>query len=148
MPVLDNIKWERFAREVVAGKTYTDAYKSLSFKAKDPAKAGSALAKNSEVQGRIRELTRRVTNKVVERTADRVALTKEWVLEKLRDNAEEALQVKGGSAVANRALELLGNHLGLFKEPEQRLPVNLEDLPPETLERMLAQAEAAAGKVN
>lgn len=64
----------------------------------------------------------------------------------MRENAEEALQVKGGSAVANRALELLGNHLGLFKDPEQRLPVNLEDLPPETLQRMLAQAEAAAAE--
>jgi hypothetical protein len=83
---------------------------------------------------------------VVERTAERVALTKEWVLEKLRENAEEALQVKGGSAVANRALELLGNHLGLFKEPEQKLPVNLEDLPPGTLERMLEQADAKAAQ--
>ena len=67
-------------------------------------------------------------------------------MEKLRENAEEALQVKGGSAVANRALELLGNHLGLFKEPEQKLPMKLEDLPPETLANMLVEAEALAAK--
>ena len=78
MPVLDNIKWERFAREVAAGKNYADAYKSLSSKAQDPAKAGSALAKNPEVQGRIQELARRATNKAVERDlAEREALTKE-----------------------------------------------------------------------
>jgi hypothetical protein len=62
--------------EVAAGKTYTDAYKSLSSRAQGPAKAGSALAKNREVQGRIHELTRRVTNKVVERTADRFVATR------------------------------------------------------------------------
>ena len=66
------------------------------------------------------------------------------MLETLRENAEEALQVKGGSAVANRALELLGNQLGLFKEPEQKLPVNLEDLPTETLESGSAGPQAEA----
>ena len=135
-------KWERFAREVAAGKSYTDAYKSLSSKAKDPAKAGSALASNPEIQGRIKELTRRATNKVVERTAERVALTKEWVLEKLRQNAEEAVQVKGGSAVANRALELLGKELGLFRDPVDTPPLKLDDLPEEVLLNMLAEAEA------
>ncbi len=66
-----------------------------------------------------------------------------WVWE----NAQRGAQVHGGSAVTNRALELLGNHLGLFKEPEQKLPVNLEDLPDEVLQRMLVQAEAAAAEL-
>ena len=71
-----------------------------------------------------------------------MALTKEWVLEKLRENAEEALQVKGGSAVANRALELLGKELGLFRDPVDRPPITLDDLPRETLLAMLEEAEA------
>ena len=109
-----------------------------------PAPGGSSTSKPSgtpaSLRSRIRELTSRVTAKAIERAA----LTKEWVLEGLRSNAEKALQVEGGSAVANRALELLGNHLGLFKEPEQKLPLRLEDLPPETLANMLAEAEARA----
>ncbi len=91
---------------------------------------------------RIRELTARVTNKAVERSA----LTKEWVLEKLRENAEEALKVKGGSAVANRALELLGKELGLFRDPVDKPPLKLEDLPEEVLANMLAEAEANAAR--
>ena len=82
------------------------------FRAKDADSGASDLANNPKVKQRIRELAARVTNKAVERAA----LTKEWVLEGLRSNAEEALKVKGGSAVANRALELLGKELGMFKE--------------------------------
>ena len=100
------------------------------------------MANRPEVAARIKELTSRIGNSVTQRLSENVATTKEWVLTKLRENAEEALQVKGGSAVANRALELLGKELGLFREPEVKLPVNLEDLPQESLERMLAQAEA------
>ena len=140
MPVLDRPSWEKFAKAVASGKTQRAAYKACGFKAKDVDSAASDLANNPKVKQRIKELTARVTDKAIERAA----LTKEWVLEGLRSNAEKALQVEGGSAVANRALELLGNHLGLFKEPEQKLPLRLEDLPPEVLANMLVEAEAAA----
>ena len=36
------------------------------------------------------------------------------MLGKLKENAQKALKVKGGSPVANRALELLGKELGMF----------------------------------
>src|ERR1019366_8208140 len=140
MPVLDRPSWEKFAKAVASGKTQRAAYKACGFKAKDADSAASDLDNNPKVKQRIKELTARVTDKAIERAA----LTKEWVLEGLRSNAEKALQVEGGSAVANRALELLGNHLGLFKEPEQKLPLRLEDLPPEVLANMLVEAEAAA----
>ena len=111
MPVLDNIKWERFAKEVAAGKSYTDAYKSLKSKAKDPAKAGSALASNPEVRGRPNELARRVTNKTMERVSERVAITKEYIIEQLLDNAELAKK-SGAWGTRNRALELIGKEIG------------------------------------
>jgi hypothetical protein len=142
MPVLDKPSWEKFAKAVATGKTQRAAYKLSGFRAKDVDSAASDLANNPKVKQRIRELTARVTDKAIERAA----LTKEWVLEGLRSNAEKALQVEGGSAVAYRALELLGNHLGLFKEPEQKLPLKLEDLPMETLANMLAEAEANAAR--
>jgi hypothetical protein len=142
MPALDRPSWEKFAKAVATGKTQRDAYKACGFRAKDVDSAASDLANNPKVKQRIKELTARVTDKAVERAA----VTKEWVLEKLRDNAEEALKVKGGSAVANRALELLGKELGLFRDPVDKPPLKLEDLPPETLANMLAEAEAGAAR--
>jgi hypothetical protein len=96
------------------------------------------------VAARIKELSRRITNAATRKATEQVAITKELILCELWENAQRGAQVHGGSAVTNRALELLGNHLGLFKEPEQKFPLKLEDLPPETLANMLAEAEAAA----
>jgi hypothetical protein len=68
---------------------------------------------------RIKELTARVTDKAIERAA----LTKAWVIERLRENAEKALEAPHGSAVANRALELLGTELSssaMMSPPSRR----------------------------
>ena len=142
MPVPDKPSWEKFAKAVATGKTQRAAYKSAGFKAKDADSAASDLANNPKIKQRIRELTARVTDKAVERAA----LTKEWVIEGLRSNAEKALRVEGGSAVANRALELLGKELGLFRDPVDKPPVKLEELPDEVLASMLEEARAEAAK--
>jgi len=57
------------------------------------------------VRGRINELARRVTNKTMERVSERVAITKEWILRELLDNAELA-KADGSWAARNRSLEL------------------------------------------
>ena len=147
MPVLDNIKWERFAKEVAAGKSYTGAYKSIGGKAKDPAKAASALASHPEIRERIEELARRVTNKTMERVGERVALTKNWVLDKLVENVEKAMTAKSGSSIANRALELLGTELGMFRNDGPRKPITLEDLSDEDLMKMLRPEEPTPPEV-
>ncbi len=95
-------------------------------------------------RARIKELKRRITNRAVDKAVEETAITKEIVMRKLWENAQRAEQVVGGSAVANRALELLGKELGLFRDPVDKPPVKLEDLPPETLANMLAEAEAGA----
>ncbi len=87
MPILDRPSWEKFAKAVATGKTQGAAYKACGFKVKDVDSAASDLANNPKVKQRIRELTARVTDKAIERAA----LTKEWVLEGLRSNAEKAL---------------------------------------------------------
>ena len=84
---------------------------------------------------RIKELTTRVTDKAIERAA----LTKAWVIERLRDNAERALEMPHGSSVANRALELLGTELGMFRNDGPAKPLRLEDLSTEDLMRLLQQ---------
>jgi hypothetical protein len=69
-------------------------------------------------------------------------VTKAWVIEKLRENAEKALALPDGSSVANRALELLGKELGMFGDGQPQ-PPRLEDLSTEDLEELLARAVPA-----
>ena len=97
-----------------------------------------------EVRSRIEELARRVTNKTMERVGERIALTKNWVLDKLVENVEKAMTAKSGSSVANRALELLGTELGMFRNDGPVKPSTLDDLSTEDLERMVALGTAAA----
>lgn len=134
MPVLENPKWEKFAREVARGATQRAAYKACGYIAKDIDSAASDLANNPQVKARIEELSRRCTDKAIERAA----LTKSWVMEKLRENAEKALKLPHGSSVANRALELIGTELGMFRNDGPRKPLSLEDLSIEDLEKLLA----------
>ena len=139
MPVLDNLRWECFAKDVALGKTYTDAYKSIGGKAKDKAKAGAALASHAEIQQRVMELQQRVTDTAVERAP----ITKGWILDKLRENAEKGLALPGGSAVANRALELLGKELGMFQDPANKLTRTVRsvtDLSLQELDALLAES--------
>ena len=65
------------------------------------------------------------------------------MIESLRANAEKAMKSPYGSSVANRALELLGTELGMFRNDGPPKPPRLEDLPTEDLERMLAESIAA-----
>jgi len=99
------------------------------------------------VRGRINELARRVTNKTMERVSERVAITKEWILRELLDNAEQA-KADGSWAARNRSLELVGKEIGMFGDQEPAKPPRLEDLPTEDLERMLAESIAATPPSN
>jgi hypothetical protein len=143
MPVLANVKHERFANNIAAGMTQAEAYKASGFRAKHLDSAACKLAGKPKVAARIQELSRRITNAVTRKVSEATAITKELVMRRLLDNAEEAMTVKGGSAVANRAWELIGKELGMFKEPEQKIPLKLEDLPMEVLESMYQEALAA-----
>lgn len=103
MAALGNAKHERFAQGLAAGKTADEAYTAAGFKAN----RGNAtrLKANESVQARVKELT--------ERAADGLVLTKQWVLEQLADNAAKAKKV-GDFGPSNKAIELIGKHLGMF----------------------------------
>jgi len=133
MSALKNPRWEKFAREVARGKTQRDAYKACGGKALNPDSAASDLAQKSEVEARIKELTRRATNKAMERSA----ITKTWVMESLRENAEKAMKLAHGSSVANRALELIGTELGMFRSDGPPKKLTLEDLTADELRELL-----------
>jgi hypothetical protein len=114
MAILRNPKWERFAQELSRGKTAGQAYELAGF-CPNPANAWR-LHQREEIGRRIDEIlaTRtKAIDKAVANAAERVGVDEEWVLRKLRTNAVMAMRA-GDRAAANRALELLGRHLGLF----------------------------------
>jgi phage terminase small subunit len=120
MPALKNARHERFAQELAKGKTSDEAYQLAGY-AENRGNA-TRLKANERVVARLAELT--------ERAADRAVIDKAWVLERLRMNAETCMAldfvrkpdgtpttaVTHNPAAANKALELLGKELGMFKD--------------------------------
>lgn len=123
MPILDNPRYERFAQGLAAGKTADEAYTEAGYR---PNRGNaSTLKANQSIEARVAELQARVSNGIV--------LTKQWVIERLVENANRAMQaeeVAGNDgtgtgeyryegSVANRALELLGKELGMFVDKHE-----------------------------
>lgn len=132
MPVLSNPKHEKFAQELAKGKTATEAYVLAGYSANDSNAA--RMNGNERVQARLKEIADRVAEKVVER----IAIDKEWVLTRLVENVERAMQAKAvmdsdgaptgefkyEGSVANRALELVGKELGMFVDRSENVNLN------------------------
>jgi len=130
MPALENPKHERFAQELAKGFSADKAYELAGFK---PNRGNAVTLKRKEsISNRVAELLAEREAIHAQATADAIkstALTKEWVIETLKENVARAMQAKpvreteDGDAigeyqyqgsVANRALELLGKELGMF----------------------------------
>lgn len=93
-------------------------------------KTGSEIALRPHVKAAIAA--------AIETRAKRLQLTQDWVVDRLRDNVDRAMQAepvrdKQGQptgeytyqgAVANQSLNLIGKHLGMFAD---RLKVGIED---------------------
>ncbi len=103
MPMLKNSRHELFAQALAAGKPADEAYQEAGFSANRG--NASRLRTNENVVARIAELQGRV--------AEGLVITKQWILERLVENMNRAMQTDQG-AVANRALELLGKEHGMF----------------------------------
>ena len=120
MATLSNSKHERFAQEIAQGRSFSDAYVAAGFKAN----RGNAarLNANESIRGRVEELQKEA--------AEKAGASVEFVVEGLMENfhrSMQAVEVKDNKgigtgeyryegAVANRSLELIGKHLGMFKE--------------------------------
>ena len=148
MPVLRSVKEERFASSVAEGMTRAEAYKSAGYIGKDPQLRADNLCRKKEVKGRIKELTARISKRAVDRAAKKLHLTKEMVLAELWDNAQKGATVKGGSSVRNRALELIGKELGMFKDGEPEKPLDMENLTAEQLRQLLGPELAAEADID
>jgi phage terminase small subunit len=129
LPTLANPRHERFAQELAGGKTAGEAYGLAGFKPSRP--NASRLQHDDNIRQRVAEILAEREQIHAQGTAkaiESVGLTKEWVITRLRENAERALQAipaldsegeptgeyKYEGNVANRALELLGKELGMF----------------------------------
>ena len=131
MPMLTNSRHERFAQGLAQGKTADEAYKRAGYK--ENRCNASRLKTNEHISSRVAELQERVVEGVI--------LTREWVIERLIENVNRAMELKDGTiangSVANRALELLGKELGMFVEHSENRNVNYivsPEMPPEEWE--------------
>lgn len=132
MPALDNAQHELFAQQIAKGSSQRDAYKAAGYKVKSDAAAdanASRLLSTDKVSARVRELQEFIS----ERTVEKSAVSKAWVIAKLVENVERAMQGeavldaqgtptgewKYNGNVANRALELIGKEQGMFVDRKE-----------------------------
>jgi tRNA A-37 threonylcarbamoyl transferase component Bud32 len=91
---------------------------------------------------RIRELTARIEKRSTKAAVAKASVNKEFVMRELVENLETHKGRNG--AVVNRALELIGKELGMFRDDQPRKPMTLEDLSTEDLRKLLDDAVAPA----
>lgn len=133
-------KHEIFAREYCVDLNATQAAIRAGYSENTAKQQGSRLLTNVDIRARIEELQGK--------RAEKLEIDADWVLKKLVDVTEMSMQAKAvekwdyeekrlietgeyvyDSQGANKALELIGKHLGMFKDKvevttEQRIVVN------------------------
>lgn len=113
MPPLKNSKMEKFCRQVAQGDDLVTAYITSGYKLNTGTKsASSRLYKRHEVKARIEELCTKIEHRMIEKCL----LNKEWVLDGLRKIAEKCSEDPLNPSGANRAYELIGKELGMFRD--------------------------------
>lgn len=167
MPVLMNPKHERFAQNIAAGMNATEAYKNAGYGDVTRSSghvASGRLRGREDVKERIREILGEreiVVKQSTARAVERVALSKEFVLEALITNVRKSLQMepildKNGTeifryegSVANRALELLGRELGMFIDRKEiGTPGEFANLDANSVKLLIAQRLGLDGAGN
>jgi hypothetical protein len=142
-----NKRYEQFAIGLTDGKPAKVAYAEAFNCSSGTASANASRLLRHETHGlvirarvsELRQERQRQEDLAVERSIEKAAISRAWVLEELRSNAERAKR-RGQGAVVNRALELIGREIGMFRdEPPKKL--SLEDLTVEALEALIVELE-------
>jgi phage terminase small subunit len=107
MPRLDSTRHERFARALAEGEMAINAYVAAGYKPNRS--AASRLSSDVNILARVNELRGDLF--------EHSKLDRAWIISRLMRNAE-----KENGAVSNRALELLGKTMGMFKD-DSELPI-------------------------
>ena len=164
---LRNPRYEPFAYGLAEGKPAYQSYIDAGFAKAGAAQSASRLLKSQRagIRERVAEILQEREQIDAEGTKlaiERTAITKEWVIERLRENVERAMQAQPvidrsgnptgsyvyNGAAANRALELLGKELGMFIERrENRIVDEFENMSDADLEAWLDERAAARLKV-
>jgi hypothetical protein len=145
--VLENPKWEAFAVAYAQHGNGTKAALEAGFTPgrnnNQAAQRAVFLLKKPEVAKRIEQIRQTLKRKA----SASAGVDRAWVLDRLKGNAEEALE-RGDRAAANRALELIGKELNMFIDKKMVVYGPLDALTAPQLQRLLALAEAAeAGRL-
>jgi phage terminase small subunit len=119
MAVLDNPRYEAFAKAIYSGKTQSAAYReafpsSVNWKDKTVANRASELASNGDVLGRIKELKEAaVTPLILDRQGRMLILTEiamnEQLFPKPRMQAIDLLNKMTGEYIEKRQIEAIVN---------------------------------------
>ena len=137
MPILINPRHEHFAQLVASGVNATEAYITVGYSKRGAHASAHRLQHNPSVFRRLEELR----GAVLERSLEKAAVDRAWIIERLKSNVERARQVepvldREGKTTgqyrfdvtgANKALELLGRSIGLFVD--QGEPTSINDDP-------------------
>jgi phage terminase small subunit len=124
MPILKNPRHESFAHGVAKGLAAGQAYVDAGYSQNGKDQSAEKLLRKTEIRARVDEIRANI-EKAVEH---KVGVTKAWVIEKLKENLERAMQrvpvldhdgaetgeYRYEGNVANKALELIGKELGMF----------------------------------
>jgi hypothetical protein len=122
MPALEKPRWENFARNLARGMTQIKSYTEAGFAGGSPGNA-QKLANNPVIVERVREI---VAEREELMSGPTVAIDPEesengipyekvdmdWVIQRLATNVTSAMTM-GNHSAANKALEMLGHHLGM-----------------------------------
>lgn len=101
MPVLPNIKHERFAQALAKGSSQADAYVKAGYKPSEP--HASRLASDGKVSARVAELLERAANSTIETVA-----TMASQLDEDREFARELKQASAAVAASMGKAKVLG----------------------------------------
>ena len=103
-------KQERFIDEYLIDLNATAAAKRAGYSEKNAEKIGHQLLEKTRVAAEV--------EKRKQKRRERTELTAEWVIGKLKDLAERAAEYHDAPHIqaANKSLELLGKHLGLYTD--------------------------------
>ena len=137
-----NDRQRRFVEEYLIDLNATQAAIRAGYSERTARQQGARLLSNAVIQAAIEAAQ--------QARSERTELTQDWVLSKLRENVERAMQAEPvrdrdgnptgefvyAGAVANKALELLGKHLDLFSDRLTRLSIDMSTLSDEQLERI------------
>ncbi len=147
MPKISNKRYELFAVGLADGKPAKIAYAEAFGCSPGAASVNASRLLQHELHGltirarvsELREQRQKQEDMAVEKAVEKAAISRGWVLQELRENADRAKK-RGQGAVVNRALELIGREIGMFGDAPPK-KIGLDDLNLEALEALAAELE-------